>query len=230
MSQPIAIELAVVLRTLQALGLKAWSEGSVSSLPPRDPNFKVLVQKAAPERALQALPESGLASVTGHCIRLPVRIIKGVLWVPLLWIANHPMGGHQIQLVVTGQGKPFGYRWEPPEGGILGKGPHDYWHAQPITSVRVSVASELPLGIADGDICTGLPTFPIDAPDQLALLDALLVSTYGPRYLELYVPDAWLRNQIQKLTSDRSWAKLRAPLGASTASIGTKGNTTKKKK
>lgn len=205
-----ASSMDLVLKTLRAVALAALDENVGDTSLPKDRNFWSLAGRAPMSKEdLQQLPKSGIRSAAGRCVRLPSRQIDNATWMPLLWIHEHPKADHQIQIVVTGQGRPFGYRWEPPEGGPTGVGDHDYWHVQPIRGVRLPGTADVALGVPSGDVCTVMPSFPIDAEGQLDMLDALFVSIYGPHYLNKYVNDVWLRNEVQKATSARSWARLR---------------------
>jgi hypothetical protein len=210
----------IVLRMLEAIGLHALNEQTQSSgsSGPRNANFEKLVGMSVTETALRQLQLRGV-SVLGHCcIPLPRRTLAGTSWAGLLWVAETNQGDHRLQVVMVGNGRPFGYRWEPPEG--IRSPHHNYWHAQPITAVRTA-NTDMQLGIESGCICTHMPTFPIDAPDALSMLDALLVSIYGPGYLELYILDAQLRASVRTKTLNRSWAASRIAGSSSATVVGT---------
>ena len=206
----------LILKTLQAVGLAAWDEISKDPSLPENQIFCAMARRAVTREELQRLPNDGIGSAAGRCVRLPSKHVDNAIWMPLLWIHQHPKADHQMQLVVAGgKGKPFGYRWDPPESGASGTGDHDYWHVQPITTVLVPNATDVPLDVPSGDVCTAMPTFPIDATDQLEMLDAMFVSVYGPHYLDRYVGEALLRSNVQQATSGMHLARLRPAVAKS---------------
>src|SRR4051812_40621084 len=124
----------VCLEVLEAVGLYALNElrNAKGPTPIRHERFAVLAGSAVTEAELTQLKATGLAAVGHRCITLPVRQVDGRSWAPLLWVAETGKGDHRLQVVIGGAGRPFGYRWEPPEGSRAVD--HDYWHVQPIES------------------------------------------------------------------------------------------------
>jgi hypothetical protein len=208
----------LVLGLLEAVGLYALNELKGIQSTVRHQSFETLARNVVDETYLTGLRESGIATIGNRGIRLPEKRVDGVSWAPILWIVETSRGDHRLQMVIAGNGRPFGYRWEPPEGATAPD--HDFWHAQPITAIKIAAQPAVTFG--GGDISTRVPMFPIDARDRLSLLDALLVSIYGPAYLERYVNDSALRQSIQKGTLDRFWAKRRVAQSKSAKAVGVK--------
>lgn len=219
-----------MLKVVRALGLRGLQDMATDPFTPPNPNYSGLAGRALGEQQLQNLPTGGVASIQDQCIPLPRRRLAGATWVPLLWIHVHQAGDHQLQVVVAGAGRPFGYRWDPPEDGPAGAGDHDYWHVQPITAVRTAHSGDLSFGVVNGDVCTQIPTLPIDAADQLHMFDALCVSLYGPRWLIDFTVDATLRQEIEQATRDRSWTKCRPPAAKAAVKDGASATNAKRKK
>lgn len=209
------MQTELVLEVLRAVALFALEEEQRrferGQFPAHDGLFNSLAGNALTEAEVTKLVE-GINITNGRCIKLPARQKDGVWWAPLLWItakeADEADCDHLLQLVMAGTGPLFGFRWEPPEGA--GEGVHDYWHAQPIVSVRTIHNTEIRLGLKTGDTCTHAPAFPLQVVDRLSLIDALFVSLYGPDYLEQYVKqeNAILRTSVLN-NVDRRWAKAR---------------------
>lgn len=215
------------LRVLSVLGLSAL----------KDPKWSELYQKAdgiagawnvLSETELARLPENP-ALLGRRPVMLPFRSKDGVRWLHVLWIVPRPQhnysGQCQLSIVIVGDGLSFGFRFEPPEGE--GDGLHNYYHAQPITHVRTGEGTELALGIKKGHVSTDAPAFPLYVDCPLALLDALLLSLYGPGYLEDYGADPDLRSAIRQ-ESPRAFL-LSAPDTRPLVPIG-RSNPKKKKK
>jgi hypothetical protein len=164
---------------------------------------------------LQRLPLDGASSLDHRCIVLPFFTNDGTSWLPLVWI---DLSKVSIQVVIAGDSRRFGFRWESPESGTSGLGEHDYWHVQPIVSVRTTGGIRT-LNLQHSHICEHFPTIPIDAGDPAQMLDAMLVSIYGPRYTFDWIDDARLREQWHSCSASRGWAQLRtnvsgkAPVG-----------------
>lgn len=205
----VTTQTDLVLEVLRAVALVALHEEQKrfeqGETPEHQGLFHVLSGNALDETEVTKLNE-GIGATKGRCIKLPERQKDGVWWAPLLWITpKEPAesdSDHLLQLVIAGTERPFGFRWEPPEGA--GEGIHDYWHAQPIVSVRTIQNKLVSLGLPDGATCTHAPAFPLHVSDRLSLIDALLAALYGPSYLEEYVKEnANLRTGI---LNNRTWA------------------------
>jgi hypothetical protein len=201
----------LVLEVVQAVALAALQEEQQlftrGDFPVHGPNFLRLSSNALDEGQLTRLKDEGIAATHGRCIKLPIQQKDGIWWAALLWITPKKQGQEDcdqlLQVVLGGTDeRPFGFRFEPPEGD--GGGLHDYWHAQPIAAVRTIHNTEVELGIPRGATCTHAPAFPLHVEDRLSLMDALLVSLYGPSYLEKYVEDASLRERIRREVK-RGW-------------------------
>ena len=97
-----------------------------------------------------------------------------------------------------------GYRFETPEG----EGKHDFYHVQPIKTVRTQGQDrphEGPDWVPDD-----YPTFPVDADDPVGLLISLLVSLYNLDYLARVYPLHYelrdhVRNKMHLLKSKRNY-------------------------
>jgi hypothetical protein len=200
----------IVLEVLRAIALVALHEEQKrfeqGQIPEHQGLFHVLSGNALDETEVTKLDE-GIGATKGRCIKLPERQKDGVWWAPLLWITpkkpDEPNCDHLLQLVIAGTERLFGFRWEPPEGA--GEGIHDYWHAQPIVSVRTIQNKLVPLGLPDGATCTHAPAFPLHVGDRLSLIDALFAALYGPSYLEEYVKEN--ANVRTRVLNNRTWAK-----------------------
>ncbi len=78
---------------------------------------------------------------------------------------------------------------------------HAYYHVQPAASLRSESVGDWLLPRADERTPTGMPTFPLDAEDEVDLLICLLVSIYG-------------LTEATQLVSDSGVPELRTRLGA----------------
>ena len=97
-------------------------------------------------------------------------------------------------------------------GGIrlqMGIIKHDYYHAQPIRTVRLSSGQDVDLDPEHDDICDHFPAFPIDAQDVVHLVDGLLVSLYGAKYTDFMIQPPTLRAKVHKSSQGRGWHRPR---------------------
>ncbi len=202
---------ALLESVVRAIGIAAADEPKQIAGFLDDQFVSTRAQAAAGERELQEIANKGLAALNGKCIRLRSWPKHSTRWVPFLWLAETPFDEVAMQVVVAGKDRRFGFRWEPPEGGPGGVGKHDYYHAQPIISVRISPGASVPLDLSHDHIVEDCPTLPIDARDSVHLLDALLVSLYGPMYPVEFGLARDIQKSLQKESKDRGWGRLRAP-------------------
>jgi hypothetical protein len=76
----------------------------------------------------------------------------------------------------------YGYRFECPHNRVAGKaGDHDFFHAQPISHIRLHDGTKLELPGARVAPAHDEPSFPLDADGPADLLAAALVALYGNR-------------------------------------------------
>jgi len=201
----------VALSVLRDVGLHALNQlakGADKELQ-NDAFARIQAFTCLQVQELQNLPNPSLRHFLPKCIRLPHISKDATKWIPLIWVDRHPTGEITLQLVLAGEGRRFGFRWEPPEAGT-GASEHDYYHAQPIKSVRRPGGTILSLDLKHGDVCDHFPTFPIDAEDLIHLVDALLVSLYGPKYHQKMISEAALRARVHKSSADRGWHRPRS--------------------
>jgi hypothetical protein len=201
----------LLFRVVQEVGIAAISQLQREPRGIDDSWTSTQANRSLSFEMLQKLGPKTKPGIWNNCIRLPFFPKDGANWVPLLWIEVRHTLDVALQVVVAGAERRFGYRWEPPESeGPNKPSKHGYYHAQPITSVKLSGgAVRIPLNLKHQDISEHFPTIPVDARDGLELVDALLVSLYGPDYATEYINDPGIRNQFHKCTENCGWARCR---------------------
>lgn len=142
-----------------------------------------------------------------RCLALPKISKESATWIPFLWISPVNAKEVAIQLVIAAPGRRFGFRWEEPHGNDGGN--HNYYHVQPIKEIRLPDGDILNLTLNHSHIADTFPTIPVEATDPVQLLDAMLVSLYGPTYTAYEVTDSSLRYRIVKHSKVCNWAKNR---------------------
>ena len=223
-------KIGLLFTVLRQVGLYAQTQLTDRPLPLDDPWTFAQANNSLDATALQSLGPSADKSVWDRCIRLPHFAKDSTNWVPLLWVQYRGPGEVALQVVVAGGRRMFGYRWEPPEGGASGISKHDFYHVQPLTSVRKpGGGGVVELNRDHNDVCEHFPTFPIDARDGLDLVDALFVSLYGPTYTD-YIHEAEIRKAVHESSASRGWARCRNQQASPAKSTGAASAHASKKK
>ncbi len=155
------------------------------------------INDKALEGLLSRSPYAGEVHCQGTWLFLPVPR-KGSLRLPILnVIYDYAKNPAEIRMQAAifysanDETLAMGWRFESPEcSGEQGEqSSHGFYHAQPSHSLRTgSRAYDLP--IADSRTPDGLPTFPLDAADEVDLLVCLLLSIYGLKEASELVRDA----------------------------------------
>jgi len=204
---------ALLYEVLKRLGLAGWQSLAADARPYNDSFARSAVGRALTIEQLQKLPSRGAAQLARQCVVLPIFPKDNSFWIPFLWI-NFPAAERiRIQMVVVGMERRCGFRWESPESGAVADGKHDFWHAQPLISVQIPQGHDYALDLKHNHISDHFPTFPIDADNAVQLLDALMVSLYGPLYTIRMIEDAFIREQLHSCSADRLWAAARNSMG-----------------